>query len=202
MKKTYVWSTVLSVLLCGPALSAEVDSIIEKCNDCHGDQGASLWNDVPTIAGIDAYVHSEALYIYRDKGRPCVKSKYRQGDTSRSETSMCEIAAKLSDDMIESLAGRYAALPFVPARQDFDAALAAAGKLVHDRDCARCHSDGGANPDDEASILAGQWMAYLRNTFAEYAAGKREQPDKMQVKMDSLSNKDVEALLHYYASQQ
>ncbi|MBT8098647.1 MAG: c-type cytochrome, partial [Gammaproteobacteria bacterium] len=147
-------------------------------------------------------VHSEALYVYRDKGRPCAKSKYRQGDTARPETSMCDVTADLSDEMIEKLSGHYAALPFVPAKQDFDASLATAGKVIHERDCARCHSDGGSNPEDEASILAGQWLGYMRATFAEYASGEREQLDKMKQKMDSLSNEDVEALLHYYASQQ
>ena len=202
MKKTWICTTLLASLLGAPALAGDFDAVVKNCNDCHGNKGVSQWDDVPTIAGIDAFVHSEALYIYRDEGRPCGKSKYRQGDTSRAAASLCEIAADLDDEMIEKLAGHYAALPFVPAKQKFDAALAAKGKVIHERDCARCHSDGGSNPDDEAGILAGQWMGYLRDTFAHYAAGEREQLDKMKEKMDPLSADDVEALLHYYASQQ
>lgn len=202
MTKTWIWTTLLASFLGAPALAGDFESIINNCNDCHGNNGVSQWDDVPTIAGIDAFVHSEALYIYRDEGRPCAKSKYRQGDTSRPEVSMCEITAELDDETIERLAGHYADLPFVPAKQDFDATLVAAGEVIHERDCARCHSDGGSNPDDEASILAGQWMGYLRVTFAQYASGEREQLDKMKDKMDSLSADDVEALLHYYASQQ
>jgi cytochrome c553 len=45
-------------------------------------------------------------------------------------------------------------------------------------------------------------MDYLQLAFAEYASGDREQLEKMQEKMDLLSAADVEALLHYYASQQ
>ena len=93
-------------------------------------------------------------------------------------------------------------MPFVAAKQDFDAALAEQGKSVHDSECSRCHSDGGGNAEDEASILAGQWMGYLEQAFAEYASGKREQPDKMKEKMDALSGDDVKALINYYASQQ
>ena len=202
MNKTSICTTLLVSLVWTPALAGHFDAIVDNCNDCHGDNGVSQWEDMPTIAGIDAFVHSEALYIYADEARPCAKSKYRQGDTTRPEASMCDIAAELDDEMIEELADHYASLPFVPAKQDFDAALAAKGKAIHDRDCARCHSDGGSNPDDEASILAGQWMGYMRTTFAEYAAEKREQPSKMKEKMDPLSDADVEALLHYYASQQ
>ena len=56
--------------------------------------------------------------------------------------------------------------------------------------------------DDEASILGGQWAGYLRDTFAEYRSGEREQPKKMAEKLDPLSDADIEALVHYYASQQ
>ena len=186
----------------GSAAAGDLDAIIADCNGCHGDDGVSQWNDVPTIAGIDAFVHSDALYIYRDQARPCATSEYRQGGTSQPATDMCAITSDLSDDQIEALAEHYAALPFVPAAQEFDAELAAAGHIVHDRECARCHSDGGSNPDDEASILSGQWMGYLESTFAEYASGEREQMDKMKVKMDALSAEDTQALIHYYASQQ
>ena len=115
---------------------------------------------------------------------------------------MCAVAAALDEDTIDAVAAHYAALPFVPAKQDFDADLAAAGKAVHDEACDRCHSDGGSNPDDEAGILAGQWMGYLEDTFAEYRAGEREQPKKMEEKLNALSEDDVKALVHYYASQQ
>ena len=195
---------VLMVLISvsGVVSAADHDAIIENCDGCHGDNGVSQWDDMPTIAGIDAFVHSEALYAYLDEARPCATGPYRQGDTSRPETSMCEVVADLDDGQIESIADHYAALPFVAAKQDFDADLAAAGKAIHDDACDRCHSDGGSNPEDEASILAGQWMGYMKTTFDQYAAGEREQPKKMQEKMDALSPDDVKALLHYYASQQ
>jgi len=83
-----------------------------------------------------------------------------------------------------------------------DASLAEAGKAIHQRECDRCHSDGGSNPEDEAGILAGQWMDYLQLSFAEYKSGEREQPKKMKEKMDTLSADDEKALLHFYGSQQ
>ena len=43
-------------------------------------------------------------------------------------------------------------------------------------------------------------MGYLRNMFAQYKDGSREQPSKMQEKVDALSADDVEALVHYYGS--
>jgi sulfide dehydrogenase cytochrome subunit len=188
-------------LLC-QAGYADVDDIAAGCNGCHGDNGVSQWDKMPTIAGIDAFTHSESLYAYRDSERPCSTAEFHSGPRAGEEATMCEVAEPLSDDDIEALAEHYAALPFVPAKQEFDAALAEAGKAVHDDKCSRCHSDGGSNTEDEASILAGQWMGYLRGAFAEFASGDRYQPDKMKDVMDTLSDDDVNALIHYYASQQ
>ena len=86
------------------------------------------------------------------------------------------------------------------AKQDFDAALAEAGKAVHEAQCDRCHSEGGSNPEDEAGILAGNLMGYLEAQLADYRSGDREQPKKMKEKLDALSADDVEALVHYYGS--
>ncbi len=189
-------------LFASVAMAGELESAVENCNGCHGDDGVSQWTDVPTIAGVPEFVHADALYIFRDGDRPCTESEYRQGDTSRPATTMCDVTADLSDDMIDEIAAYYAGLAFVPAKQDFDADLAAAGKAVHDAECDRCHSEGGSNPEDEAGILAGQWMGYLEDTFAEYRAGERDQPKKMEEKLNALSDDDIKALVHYYASQQ
>lgn len=190
------------LLFAGTAAAGELDAVVEHCNGCHGDDGVSQWSDVPIIAGIPEYVHSDSLYFFRDNERPCRESEYRQGDTSRPATTMCAVTADLDDDTIDEVAAHYAALPFVAATQEFDAGLAQAGKAVHDAHCDRCHSEGGTNVDDEASILGGQQMGYLEATFAEYRSGEREQPKKMQEKMDALSDDDIKALLHYYASEQ
>ena len=179
----------------------DVSAITADCEGCHGDGGVSQWTDVPTIAGLPEFSHGDALYFFRDEARPCSEVNYKQGDTSKS-SSMCAVAAGLSDDQIDEIAAYYAEMDFVAAKQDFDAALAAAGKAVHDAKCEKCHSDGGTNADDEAGILGGQWMGYMEATFAEYLSGAREQDKSMEDAMNSLSEDDAKALLHYYASLQ
>ena len=195
---------ILSVLMLGfPALAtADVDAMMENCNGCHGDNGVSQWSDVPTIAGLAEFVHVDALFIYQDEARPCAESEYRQGDTSRPVTTMCAVAAELSEDDIEAIAVAYAEIPYVKAKQDFDAAKAGAGKALHDEHCDRCHSEEGTNAEDEAGMLGGQQMGYLRDTFAQYADDSREHPGKMKDKLDALSADDIEALVHYYGSVQ
>jgi sulfide dehydrogenase cytochrome subunit len=202
MKRQFFF--VLSVLGLGiPALaSADVDALMQDCNGCHGDDGVSQWSDVPTIAGLAEFVHVDALFIYQDEARPCAESEYRQGDTSRAAKTMCAIAADLSEDDIDELAAAYAELPYVKASQDFDAGKAAAGQALHDKHCDKCHSEAGTNAEDEAGMLGGQQMGYLRDTFAQYADESREQPGKMKEKLGMLSADDVESLVHYYGSVQ
>jgi sulfide dehydrogenase cytochrome subunit len=202
MKSFYRIAISVALGLFASAAFAQDAAVIENCNGCHGDDGVSQWSDVPTIAGTPEYVHADALFFFRDNERPCAESDYKQGDTSRPATTMCQVVADLDDATLEDLALYYFELPFVAAQQEFDAGLAAAGKARHDELCDKCHSDGGANPDDEAGILAGQWMGYLENTFADYASGAREQDKKMKEKMEMLSDADVTAIIHYYASQQ
>ena len=203
MKSSYFTLISLALGMFASVASAQdLAAVVDNCNGCHGDDGVSQWSDVPTIAGVPEYVHADALYFFRDEERPCSETEFKQGDTSRPATTMCAVVADLSDEMLDELAAYYFELPFVAAQQEFDADLAAAGKVVHDEACDKCHSDGGANPDDEAGILAGQWMGYLEATFAEYASGARSQDKKMKEKMDALSDADTTALIHYYASQQ
>ena len=202
MKVSKYLFSMLMVASFSAASASDLNAIMENCNGCHGDNGVSQWTDMPTIAGIDAFGHADALFMFRDEDRPCQESAYRQGDTSRAATTMCAAVADLSDQDIEALGDAYSELPFVPAVQDFDAALAASGAAVHEQHCDKCHSDGGSNVDDEASILAGQWMGYLEYSFADYLSGDRPQDKKMKEKMEALSAEDVTALIHYYASQQ
>ena len=75
--------TVLALLLALPAAAADIGTLVKQCEDCHGRNGASQWDDVPTIAGISAPVHGDFLFAYQEKTRPCRASKFRQGDTSR-----------------------------------------------------------------------------------------------------------------------
>ena len=203
MKSLYVTALSLALgMFASVSAADDLAAITENCNGCHGDDGVSQWTDVPTIAGVPEYVHADALYFFRDNERPCSEVEYKQGDTSRPATTMCAVVADLDDGTLDELAAYYFELPYVAAKQEFDADLAAAGKVVHDNLCDKCHSDGGGNPDDEAGILSGMWIGYLESTFAQYASGDREQDKKMKEKMDELSDADTKALIHYYASQQ
>ena len=170
------------------------------CADCHGKDGASTYPDVPIIGGLSAFALEENLYAFRAGERPCRTTYYRTGRADRPATDMCQIAADLSDDDIVQIAAFFGSKPFVPANQQPDPEMAARGAEIHDRACHHCHGEGGSDPADHASILAGQWMTYLRLAFVSLRAGERWMPRNMDTRLAKLSNEDIEALVHYYAS--
>ena len=196
------------ILICGvflicPLANADVADIEKECNECHGDDGVSTESDVPSIAGISPFILEEYMFEYRDEARICRETKYRSGDLERPATDMCVIAKDLSEDDVTAIAEYYGSKEFVAAQQEFDADKAAVGAKLHKKHCAKCHADGGSYADDDASILAGQWMPYFEQTFADYNSGDRSMLDeKMKEKTDPLSDDDIGALIHFYGSQQ
>lgn len=198
-----LWSTALVGCLLAQPMLADPADIARSCNECHGENGVSREPDVPTIAGMSAFVLEDYLLTYQDRARPCHETEYRSGDTERPPTTMCEIADKLSEEEVTAIAEHYAALTFESADQEFDPAMAAEGAGIHRRDCEKCHTDNASNPEDDAGVMAGQWMPYLRQVFEDYASGERPfVEDKMQEKFEQLSAEEKEALIHFYGSQQ
>lgn len=192
---------VLMLVLFGAAPAAHSADPAQDCMDCHGKDGLSTEADVPIIAGASAAYLADSMADYREKSRPCPESKYRAGDKKRPATDMCRIAAALSEADTAKVVAFFAGKPFVPARQQADAQRAAAGKKLHSLHCEKCHEHGGRSAEDDAGILAGQWIPYLRSSMKEYTSGKREMPEKMKPKIEKLSADDVESLIQYYGSQ-
>lgn len=193
---------LLSVPVLHDARAADVAALTAQCEDCHGKDGASTEAKIPTIGGMSAFYISDSLAAYRDKTRPCEDVKYPAGAHKGETANMCDLAGKLSEKDAETIADHYAGKPFVRAKQAFDAELAKHGKGIHDLHCVKCHEDGGSSPDDDAGILAGQWMPYLEQQFADFRSGERPMTKKMKPKIEKLTDEDVKALINFYGSEQ
>jgi len=193
-------TALFSLFLATSVSAADVAKMLEDCDNCHGKDGASTEPEIPIIGGISALVLNDTMIAYQEKDRPCPESEYPTGDKKGQKTTMCKIAADLSEDEIKQLGSHYAGKPFVRAKQKFDPALAAKGKPVHDDLCEKCHEEGGSLASNDAGILAGQWMPYMRHAFKGYSSGDRPMTKKMKKKYKKLSDEDIEALIHYYAS--
>ncbi len=182
----------------GAAL-ADMDKLLKECADCHEKDGNATDGETPSIAGMSETYFVEAMAAYKSDARPAKKLKDKKED-------MKDVVKKLSDADIKALAAHFAKQKFKPFKQDFDAAQAKAGKELHKKYCDKCHSEGGASSADDAGILAGQPISYLKYSMENFASGKREMGDKMAKKFNAMKeDKGDESLvqvIHYYASQQ
>jgi sulfide dehydrogenase cytochrome subunit len=114
---------------------------------------------------------------------------------------MCAPAAHLAAADISTLADYYSDLPYVHTQQTLDPAKVAAGKAIAAKNCDGCHTKGGSDPADDAGILAGQPVGFLKSTLAAHKAGQVPQEEKMmKQKLATLSDADLDALAQYYAS--
>jgi sulfide dehydrogenase cytochrome subunit len=197
-------STCVLSLLFGQVSIALADDFAEltaQCDSCHGPQGVSSESDMPSIGGQSADYIAGSMRDYQLWGRPCIKSTYRRGDTTRPKTDMCKIAGGLSDEDIEALSAHYSSLPFVAARQEFDPERAAAGAALHEKHCDSCHEQGG-KVAGRGPIIAGQWTLYLKSALKFVPTGEHLVPPMMERTVANFSAEEIDALMNFYASQQ
>lgn len=180
--------------------AADINNLAETCASCHGKDGVSTEADVPTIAGYSADYISSQMEAYKKKERFCPETDIRSGGRKGTKSDMCQVVKDLGGADFDQLAKYYARMKFVPALQNFDAALAKRGKEIHDVNCDKCHQQGGSLANDDAGILAGQRMQYLKAQLEDFRSGKRPMMRNMKSKIDRLQKDDFDALINYYGS--
>lgn len=190
----------LALLAGGVAIGSSVwaagptpEMLSNTCNGCHGVNGSSVGLSNPNIAGVTPDYFENAMKEFKTGARP--------------STVMGRLAKGYSDEDFKAMADFFAKKKIVRMKQDVDPAKVALGKDVHDKHCETCHSKAGYDNDEGVSVLAGQWKYYLHVTMDEYLAGTRPMPKKMANKVlvggqKKLTDAEVEALVHFYASQQ
>ncbi len=194
-------SVLFGFTVASGAYAADVNKIVEVCESCHGKDGANTESDVPNIGGFSPKYFAGTMENYKKKVRPCVDTKIRSGAKKGTNTDMCKVTSDLTDDDVKHLADHYAGKKFVRTAQKVDDAAAGKGKGVHDKNCEKCHSEGGNKADDDSSILGGQKLHYLKEQTEFFLAGKRPMHKKMEPKLKALSKEEVEQVVNYYASQ-
>ena len=182
--------TALILFLASPSFAADLDSLKADCDACHGAQGVSLQPTIPTIAGQAPEFISKTLRGYQFWDRPCIKAAYVSGPKAGTKTDMCKVASALSDEDIDSLAAWYSEQVFVPAKQAFDPALAAAGETLHAANCEKCHAQGATVPS-KAPRLAGQWQEYLAATVKFVPTGEHLCPPMMERKITGFGKDEI-----------
>lgn len=198
-----IFSTTLPLflligLVTSPATQADPDinTLITSCEACHGSNGNSENPDVPVIAGYSEDGFIETLAAFREDERIGIKFRIK----GEPEMIMNDIAKGLSEKQVKALSKYFSSKKFIPRTQDVDKELANKGAELHQKNCEKCHAEGGSDPQDDAAILSGQWMSYLTRQFVNMETGKRIIPARMKKKVKKLSEDDKKALVQFYGS--
>lgn len=192
MKIRTLSTLALALGLAGTAGAGDIDPnmLAYTCAGCHGTDGVSL-GQAPVIDGFS-----------RDYLTRTMKN-YKNG--TRAATIMDRIAKGYDDAQIEAMATFFASRPWTNHQTNVDATLAAKGKQLHmSKGCIGCHGANGISQIPNTPRMAGQYPIYLALTMADYAdPGKPISPQAMPMRsmLKGLSEEDMLALGHFYASQ-
>lgn len=89
-----------------PVSQAQLTMLIEVCEQCHGPAGASVRDDVPSLAGRPAdelMAEIERFYFYE---RHCPDVPMGDGTSAGGEMSMCDVTSQMNKAEAMALA-RY-----------------------------------------------------------------------------------------------
>lgn len=181
-----------STVLAGPSAKTMADT----CAGCHGTDGQSVGPASPNLAGMSAAYFTDSMMAFK-----ALPKGAEHAEDARPATIMNRIAKGYTDEQIEQMAEHFAALPVYKASVPHDAGKAKMGADLYDKGCAKCHDENGGLPDDDAGILAGQWLPWMQYSMEDFKSGHREMPKKMKKQVKKLSDAELDAVLHYFASQ-
>jgi cytochrome c553 len=179
------------VVTASPASAADLVAGKEKaelCSGCHGDNGISQTENIPSLAGQpDLFVQWQLIF-------------FRSG--TRKNEQMQPIVEQLSNEDVRNLGAYFASLkPPEGKTPDDNPDLSAKGaQAAAGRRCASCHTDSYAGTKATARI-AGQREEYLVKALHDYKSGIRA-GGGMAAMADvayPLSEEEITALAHYLA---
>ena len=160
----------------------------ELCAGCHGENGISQTENIPSLAGQpDQFTQWQLVF-------------FRSG--ARKNELMQPIVEQINNEDIRNLGAYFAALtpPKASAPDDNPDLSKKGAQAAVGRRCASCHTDTFAGTKAVAR-LAGQREEYLVKALHDYKSGARSggAGAAMSDVAYPLSDEEIEALAHYLA---
>jgi cytochrome c553 len=160
---------------------------VAPCLGCHGQNGVSQSEGVPSLAAQpDMYTQWQLVFFRLE---------------ARKSDIMGPIAKTMSDEDVRAFGAYFAALPPPPAPPPPDPhpeLSAAAAPIVQERHCNSCHTATFAGQQATAR-LAGQREEVLRKALEDYRSGARRGTGiaAMPEAVFGMSDENFAALAHY-----
>ena len=178
-----------TVLPLGAAVAADAsrgEEMAAACAACHGDNGNSKTENIPSLAGHPAPYLTIQLILFREQ--------------QRQNEIMTPLAKALSDEDIENLAAYFAGQKRVAADPTADAGRASRGKATADAHrCGSCHLPDYSGRE-QIPRLAAQREDYLTKTMRDYKTGVRSGLDGMMTSvLHGVSDEQLTELSAYLA---
>ena len=191
MRTALAGALFAAAFVTGPAhAAADIAAGKEKaelCVGCHGENGISQLENIPSLAAQpDAFIQWQLVY-------------FRAG--ARKNEQMQPIVEQLNNDDIRNLGAYFSQLtpPKPPADDNPDLSKKGAQAAIGRR-CASCHTDSYAGTKAVARV-AGQRQEYLLKALQDYKSGVRSGGGQaaMADVAFPLHEEEIEALAHYLA---
>ncbi len=181
---------VLAALFLAGAAAAQDMPLAERiaqCGGCHGEDGNSRLEKIPSLAGQPSFFLFNQLFLMREGVRKI--------------EAMAPFVKDLKDSDIEALAAHYAKLePRLLDEKPDPALLERGARVAAARRCASCHLPSLAG-QEQMPRLARQRIDYMIEQMRAYLTDKRSGADTaMAASIAGLSDDDIVALAHYTAS--
>jgi cytochrome c553 len=190
MRNALAGSLLAAVMIGSPAHAADVaagKAKAELCVGCHGENGISQMENIPSLAAQpDQFIQWQLVY-------------FRAG--TRKNEQMQPIVEQLNNEDIRNLGAYFAQLPPPKASPDDNPDMSKKGaQAAAGRRCASCHTDSYAGTKAVARV-AGQRQEYLLKALHDYKSGVRSGGGQavMADVAYPLSEEEIEALAHYLA---
>jgi cytochrome c553 len=192
MHKLGLTAALLAVIFGGGSMAEAADLAAGKakaeiCAGCHGENGISTTENIPSLAGqLDQFIQWQLVY-------------FRAG--SRKNEAMQPVVEQLNNEDIRNLGAYFASLAPPKAPPDGDADLSKKGaQAAVGRRCSSCHTDSFAGTKAVAR-LTGQREEYLTKALRDYKSGARfgGAGGAMTDVAYPLNDEEITALAHYLA---
>jgi cytochrome c553 len=182
-----VFGLAAAAFLAIPAASQTIGERLELCAACHGADGNSRMENVPSLAGQPAFFTFNQLFLMREG--------------VRQVEAMAPFVKGLTDAEIDALSKHYAGLEPKRSPEPIDPALVRRGaEIANARRCGSCHLPTLAG-QEQMPRLARQRIDYTVMTLKAYRDNPRPGADTaMSAAIAGASNADIAALAHYAAS--